>query len=289
MQRLAFLLVGVVALSSLCIGKIPAQNASPGLTILSCIAAADASERPGITVSFRNDSSVAYSSIVWRAAFGRGWLDFTDKGDFAPGVVATHTLIWPRGFYSGYYRDNPANCSVVADGTAPTPDFSFPTPPPDNATPIPATFDNSTHDPIGIISCSLSVVAGRTHGLGRKAGLGWLRVRFRNLSTQTIDRVVLRAAYLSGGIDFTDGGSFAPNVLIKSDYQYVFGQRAAGRLYEDLPVATPVDYFSSDEDPSNCVTVSARYHDGTTWQNPDVGATQPPLPTAPPTLPPASH
>jgi hypothetical protein len=113
-----------------------------------------------------------------------------------------------------------------------------------------------------------------------------LRVRFRNLSSQPIDRVVFRAPYLSGGFDFVDGGSFAPGVLIRSDFQYVFGQRAVGRLNRELPVATPVDYLSSDEDPSNCMTVSAHFADGTMWQNPDAGPTEPPLPTAPPTLPP---
>ena len=89
--------------------------------------------------------------------------------------------------------------------------------------------------------------------MGRKLGLGVLRVRFRNLSDRPIDRVVFSAAYLSGGFD----------------------------IIRDLPIETPTSFISLDE-PSGCTTVSARYGDGTMWESPVAGPTEPPLPTLEP-------
>jgi hypothetical protein len=140
MQRLCLLLVGILVFVSLCVGAILAQSEPPAISILSCVAGAGATERPGITVGFRNDSSVELTSIVWRARFGRGWLDFTDSGDFAPGATVTQTLYWRAGLAGGYYRNGAENCAVVATqakngehwqraGAVLDPDYSFPTPP----------------------------------------------------------------------------------------------------------------------------------------------------------------
>lgn len=263
---------------------------------LSCIVGAGRDGRPGLEITFKNASADAYTSIVWRARVGRGWLDFDDSGDFAAGQLERRVIYWRNASFVGVYNDS-ADCSAVAvqtntgvqwkaPGVSLTPPYLMPTPRPDNATPVPSTIDNAMGDPIGIVSCAVDIEAGRTHGLGRKAGFGVLRVRFRNLSSHVVDKVVFRAAYLSGGVDFTYGGRFAPGALMSSD-QHVLGTRIpGGHLMEDLPVSSPVSYDSFDDDPSNCATVSAHYEDGTVWQNPSMGPTQPPLPTASPTLPP---
>ena len=247
-------------------------------------------------VTFKNASASEYTSITWRASLARGWIDLRDTGDFAPGQTVKRVVYFRGGVLGGYYDDRSA-CSAVAtqtsngvQWTAPgvtlTPEYFLPTPLPKDAPPVPASIENATGDPVGIVSCRVDIEAGRTHGLGRKAGFGVLMVRFENLSSRTIDQVVFRAAYLSGGIDFTYGGHFAPNALVSSD-EYVLGNHIpGGHLMENLPVSTPVSYVSLDDRPNNCTAVSAKYDDGTVWQNPNAGPTQPPLPTAPPTLPP---
>ena len=114
-----------------------------------------------------------------------------------------------------------------------------------------------------------------------------LGVRFLNLSSVTIDRVVFRASYLNGGIDFVDAGRFSPHTLISvpATRNYL-GQPTIGQLIRDLPATTSFDYYDLDDDPRNCATVRVHFADGTVWQNPDIGPTEPPLPTAPPTLAP---
>ncbi|MGZ6246779.1 MAG: hypothetical protein ACXWNM_13510 [Vulcanimicrobiaceae bacterium] len=274
----------------------PLNSAMPVISVLSCIVGAGPDGRPGLEITFKNSSTNEYTSIIWRVRLAGGWLDFHDNGDSAPEQIAKRVLYWRGGSLTGYYEDR-ADCSAVAVQTktglqwkAPgvdlTPEYSQPTPRPNDATPIPATIDNPNGNPVGIVSCVLDIERGRTRGLGRKAGFGVLMVRFRNLSSHVIDRVIFRAKYLSSGVDFIYGGHFSPGALVSSD-QRVFGTRIpGGHLMEELPVSTPVSYASFDDDPGNCGAVSARYEDGTEWQNPSVGATPPPLPTAPPTLPP---
>ena len=261
-------------------------GAAPSITVLSCTVGADAHERPAMMVTFRNDGSDDLKQIVWHARFGPGWLTFPDQNDFPPGGQFTRTLSWKRGLTPGYYSSDRSDCTVAATST---PEYFFPTPHPNDATPVPPSIGNPSSDPIGIVSCKVSVNQGRPRKLGRKDGAALLDVRFRNLASKPIDRVVFRAHYLSGGVDFVDGGNFSPNTLIANrGTQRVLGQAVVGSLSRwDLPVTTPVDYFDFDDDPNNCVTVSAHFSDGTTWQNPDVGPSEPPMPTAPPTLPPS--
>ena len=45
-------------------------------------------------------------------------------------------------------------------------------------------------------------------------------------------------------------------------------------LFRDLPIETPTSFISLDE-PSGCTTVSARYGDGTMWESPVAGPTEP--------------
>lgn len=298
-HRMVFSLFVALALASLSVAgnaSEPLGKGVPSIPVFSCIVGAGADGRLGLEVTFKNSSQDAYRSLVWRAHLGRGWLDFSDGGDFPPGQIQKRVIFWRGAYATGVYNDR-GDCSVVAtetdagvkwaaSGVSLSQTYSMPTPRPSDATPVPSTIDNAINNPIGIVSCAVDVEAGRSHGVGRKAGLGVLKVRFRNLSPRTIDKVIFRAAYLKSGVDFTYGGHFAPNALVSSD-EYVFGTRIpGGHLMEDMPAGTSVSFASLDDDPSNCATVSARYEDGTIWQNPDIGVTPPPLPTAPPTLPP---
>jgi hypothetical protein len=289
--RQLIVIAGSVALFAVAdSGAVRAQSVAPQLHVVSCTVAS-IPHRAVMEVEFRNDTSKELTSIVWRARYGSGWIDFTDKADVLPGATIKHTL-WDTARVSRLamqvedsYRSGPENCSVLAtqaksgatwrDERADPAPQRIPTPEPDDARPVPATIDNPLQDPIGIVGCKLIVAHGRTRGLGRKAGRGVLSVRFRNLSDKPIDRIVFRAAYGAGGFDFIFGGVFSPNVLVSSD-QYVLGEKT-GKLFRDLPVDTPVDYVSLDE-PANCTTVSVRYIGGRLWQNPMVGPTEPPLP-----------
>lgn len=296
-RRVSVLLVTLLAFFSVCIGVTATAGEAPQISIFSCVIGANAANHLGVRVRFRNDSPENLTAIVWRAHIGNSWGDLRDEGAFASGATFTRTIVSRFVDATAYYRDDVGNCSVVetesASGTrwsVPGFDASVgafaPTPRPSDAVPVPASIDNPTNDPIGIVSCAVGIRAGRPHAFGTKDGNAILAVRFRNLSAQTIDRVVFRAPYLGGGIDFVYNGSFAPEVLISSD-THVFGTDfPGGRLMRNLPVETPADYSSPGDDPSNCITVTVHYVGGETWQNPSAGPTEPPLPTAPPTLPP---
>jgi hypothetical protein len=261
-----------------------------------------ANEHLGLRIGFRNDTTGELAEIVWRVRFGGAWVDFRDRGPFAPGMTVTHTLNAPLlTDRIGRFEDAINNCSVAdvqsaagtewqAPGFSARLLYSIPTPRPDDVTPLPANIDNPTHDPVGIVGCVAEVDRGRTRGIGRKNGVALLGVRFRNLSSEPIDQIVFRVWYLSGGVDFIEGGIFSPGTLISSPaiQHPILGPPAVlGHLSRlDLPVTTPVDFIDTDDDPNNCATVRVHFVDGTVWQNPGIGPTEPPLPTAPPTLAP---
>ena len=274
-----------------------AETESPKITVSSCIIGAGGNGRLGVEIGFRNDSTETLKSLTWRAAIAGGSMDFADDNGIEPGVAATHILYQRRIIASkAYYLNDATNCWLVRTQTSDgrewkSPDFGesnhwptlFPSQRPDDAPPVPATIDNPTHDPVGIVSC-FYYLSGPI--FFRKLGSGTLVVRFRNLAPQALEQVVFRAPYLSGGFDFIDGGTFSPGVLISSD-RYVNGVRLLGRkLTRDLPADLPGEYATFTDKPENCETVSARFADGSVWQNPSAGPTEPPMPTPPPTLPP---
>lgn len=287
----------VVVVLSLLTALGPPAAAQPSVTMLSCVIGAGGNGRLGLEVGFRNDSPDALKSTVWRAHLSdNAWFDFGDSVSVEPHATSTHVLYQRRLLISkAYYRDDVRICSLVraqyADGSEwQSSDFGEhfqrSTPRPDDAAPIPATIDNPAHDPVGVVACLYDIETHKLLGSPAGGGVGLLAVRFRNLSTRTIDQVVFRVPYLSGGFDFIDGGSFAPGVLISSD-QYFEGAHIVGRkLMRDLPANLPGAYQTLNYNPENCITVSAHFSDGSSWQNPNVGPTEPPAPTAPPTLPP---
>jgi hypothetical protein len=265
---------------------------APPIQVFSCRVSSD-THNALLTVRFRNDSRSTLASILWRAKYGSGYIDFPDRGKFSPGatVVRRIPLFWRlfgsdplKHGYAGF--PFPENCTIIETKTDDGAEWgtpsnasdsvSIPTIPPDDATPIPASLDNAEHNPIGIIGCQYGVEDWRGYGSnGELRGHAMLYVRFRNLSTTAITRVTFRVPYASGGIDFVDGGLFAPGVLIKSDKRADEVMRKLSR--DDLPLF-PWAITSLDE-AQNCTTVNVQFADGTTWQNPTVGPTQPPLPT----------
>jgi hypothetical protein len=93
------------------------QDQAPNIRVLACsvTSSPDASH---MFITFRNDTTDVLNLIVWRGAYGSGWIDFTDKGSFAPGTVVTHDL---RRFFTTfkprldrhYSRVGVDGCTVV--------------------------------------------------------------------------------------------------------------------------------------------------------------------------------
>jgi hypothetical protein len=100
-----------------------------------------------------------------------------------------------------------------------------------------------------------------------------LNITFRNTGTAALDRLVIRAAYGTGSIDFVDRGTFAAGAVVKHVLKGPRRDELRHQLYATL------------DDPTGCTVVSARDADGTAWENPAVAATSAPLPTPNPEAP----
>lgn len=272
-----------------------AQIFAPAIHVFSCQVSSD-THNALLTVRFRNDSSATLASILWRAKYGSGYIDFPDRGKFSPGATVKRQipLFWRflasdplKHGYQGF--PFPENCSIIETKTEDGAEWgtpstasdsvSIPTVAPDDATPIPATLDNPLRNPVGIISCQYA--AGDWAGYlqtGKLRGHAMLYVRFRNLASTSITRVVFRVPYASSGIDFVDGGTFSPGVLVKSDKRPDLEMRKLSR--DDLP-RLPWAITSLDE-AQNCMTVTVQFSDGTSWQNPTIDPMPAPLPTIAP-------
>jgi hypothetical protein len=229
-------------------------------------------------VRFVNTSSQTLRSVTWRASTQAGTIDFRDTGTFSPGVnIYRRPVYMGTNFHRPPLRDRrlsleatgPGTCepikTVAADGAVwhaavSAPQILVPNVPSDGAASVPATFDNASHDPIGIVSCQFAIVRGRAFG----------HVHFRNLSKNIITSVRFRAFYGPAGLNFDKDGTFSPGVLIDSG---TMSRR-------DLP-QNAFDEYVTLEAPQSCTTVSATYQDGTVWQNPAVSPTEPSFPQPP--------
>jgi hypothetical protein len=217
----------------------------------------------------------AYRSLTWRArVHGGGWVDLKTTRAVKPGSsdeVSQRFVMNPQS--PGYISlDDPSACTLIGaetvsgqtwtDPLALPPTVSLPTRPPNDATPLPATIDNLTRDPIGIIGCNVHVDGPLDYY--RAADL---EVRFKNISSKVIHQITFRAFDGSGGVDFLKQGTYSPGVFVLTS---VYRQRLpdAGAPFESL------------ERPDSCAAVSATYADGTTWQAPEAGPTS--IPTCSP-------
>jgi hypothetical protein len=241
----------------------------------------------GLAVRFENTSAQVYRSIVWRAKYGGGYVDFTDDGTFAANVRVDNFILsesskarfnignafldlagpvdagpspWvTQNQYVDYASsDEPENCEIVStvdiDGTT----WINPgTPLPHTRIPRAASFGlpgtSATPSPAAAGGVS---VADCRYGWYK---LGWLRMRlvFRNIGVRPMHRVVFRAAYRRSGIDFADEGVFLPGSTIQHT------------LKAQLPNAAPASFSETFDDPSSCAVVNVEYADETRWQNPD--------------------
>jgi hypothetical protein len=228
-----------------------------------------------MSIQFENLSAEALTSITWRITTEAGTLDFVDVGHFEPHVTVAHTFKRIHGFSSrvSLEMNDPRACSAIRTVTksgdiwteaavAPA-TFFVPPVPQDTSVTTPATFDNPSHNPIGIVSCEFTILP---HIL-TKPPRAYGHVYFRNLSQKTIAHITFRAFFGSSGMDFQENGTFSPNTLVNTGDMTRY----------DLPANVFKDYLDLDS-PLSCATVNATYSGGSVWQNPDVGPTEPPFP-----------
>ena len=104
-----------------------------------------------------------------------------------------------------------------------------------------------------------------------------LTVRFVNNGLGSYRRIVWRARYGSGWIDFNDTGRFDPGVSI-ANYLYIANRPTklfGGPRYPFAP-------YQNLADPTDCTAVMTETTDGVIWQDASFTATPMSIPTTPP-------
>jgi hypothetical protein len=254
-----------------------AQDSAPALVVTSCKISAGDGFRETMLIGFRNTSSTALAKIVWRGAYGSGWIDFTDIGTFNPGEEIYHRLNDPFRtkpiIWSFYNREGLGGCRPVEtedanghiwrDETVSHDDpRHFPPPPNDHNTPLPASYPNADNDPVGIVGCTVRFHRDRT------TAFGLVNVRFRNLSQSALKEITFRAFYPGGGFYVAVSGTYSPSALINVAFD-MQTQLANHARYEKIaPGPYTIDYHSVDE-AQNCIATKARFADDTIWTYPN--------------------
>jgi hypothetical protein len=286
-MRRAFAAVALFALlvGGTCAADTP-TDAPPDIHIFSCKALSGPTLLPsayqsGLAVRFENNGSQPYTSILWRAKYGDGYIDFLDDGTFSPQIRIDNfllsaigkahvnilgALLAPRGagipidsevHFSEYASlDNPENCRIIkavaADGSVwmdssvPQAHYVLPAPAPSSEASL-APDETEPHGLVDISHCHLLFPA--THRQA-EADIG-----FRVVAPgKVVDAVTFRVSYGRGTLDYIAQGNFADD-----SYQRY-------KLHVPMPDSLG-SYFSLD-DPKNCTAVSVHYADGTQWTNP---------------------
>ena len=286
-----------------------ATPAPPSLHVISCQVVSGAflpqADEVGLAVRFENDSPSALTSIVWRAKYANGYVDFIDDGTFSPGVRIDNYVLSEQGTsrvnwggvaatlmaiafhapsasstaritsttlppYAG--TEQPENCSIVRTN-AETGEMW-------NNSTIPAQLLAITAQPHAFRSVAAPIASApatpsepihlQQCTLQVLNGQPHLEVVYRNTVESVADQVTFRASYGSSGVDFSDQGKFSKGASITHD------------LRRDLPSGMSPHMYFSLNDPAGCAVVNVHYTDGTKWQNPSVAALADPLPTAVP-------
>lgn len=260
----------------------------------------------GLAVRFENTSPQDLTSIVFRAPYESGYVDFIDDGNFGRNVRVDNFVLFEAGklkanvgnilgdllnarntWYAGQpmatanmtlpmfiSSEDPGNCAIVRtidkEGTLWLNPAVSQSPPP-LAVPTPVPFHKRgepTSPPTPTPPPDPNVpVAVYPCFLTVLGTSNSLNVRFANQSAKTMTDVVFRVPYGSGAIDFDDTGSFAPEVEINHHVRGAKIDALRGRM------------FMEPNTPQQCVPVRATFADGTAWKNPAIaGPAVPPTP-----------
>jgi len=249
-----------------------------------------------LLVRFQSNARQSYKLIVWRVRYGNGWIDFNDMGTFSPGVKILNAVYllnsaFPSPLPLTDYQNSgdPTDCQVVyartADGAVwsrlapndgqvsiPNPllhQLDLPTPAGrgtsftslglswlDGTMPD-LPLQPSDAPPIHISSC---LVGSRKNLVLPSGGLinAALLVDFTSNAPQAYTRIVWRARYGHGWIDFNDVGTFSPG----TDILNALWIRNAGSVLDPM---FPFVNYQNDGDVDDCIVVFAETADGTIW------------------------
>jgi hypothetical protein len=305
-----FLSLAAFALLSVPLLSITTTTPAPSIHVFSCQVVSSTlyfpADQVGLVVRFRDDAPQDLASIVWRAPYEFGYIDFTDDGSFSQGVRIDSFVVFEAGKMkanwgniindvvnarSKYYPDqpfatpnltlptfmgteDPQNCTVVRtiakDGELWLNPAVSQSPPPLLApTPHPIHKRGEptpTAEPTATPSSDGPVLLYPCF-VGVSNTRSYLTVHFVNQSTKPMTDVVFRAPYGSGTLDFEDSGSFAPGIDIN---HYDHGQQ--------LDVLHGRELYAPAL-PQQCDVVRVTFSDGTAWQNPAIiGAAIAPTP-----------
>lgn len=273
---LAWLLMFVAPLAAT--AQVTSSGDAPPIEVSHCLVGAhqDIGMRgplinAGLLVTFKSHASQTFKRLVWRARYGNGWIDFNDKGTFSPEAEITNGL-WirnrafagpPLPFEEYENGDVASECTLVLaeskDGTvwtkrAPTdPAFYIPTPfQGENIASKPAfhrtiNWQDGTqpgfqglqpldYPPIQVESCAVGArynIPSGEHNLN-----ALLIVRFRVTGPEKYGRIIWRARFGNGWVDFDDRGEFSPNISIENAL-YIRGPLSGLRPY--LNNGSPAD------------------------------------------------
>jgi hypothetical protein len=258
-SRTVVCLAALVAFASV-VSTPCAQPAAPPIGIDACLLFTDLNAQLGLL--YTNESRETLKSITFRARYGSGWLDFVDKGTFAPGAPIQHLLRIPNDDGSlkpqpSLNLGQPQDCRVVhtesisgSSWTDPAfgADYNLPTPHPDNDVP-------ATNAPLVVVGCTVMA-------RGRYARV---KVRYQTQGRPTVE-TVFRARYASGAFDIDDESGAAANTFV-----------ARTLTTYDFPGAP--DIYGSIDEADNCVPIHVTFADGSTWVNPRAAEKPGPLPT----------
>ncbi|MHB8146416.1 MAG: hypothetical protein ACYDGM_04015 [Vulcanimicrobiaceae bacterium] len=249
-----------------------------------------------LLVNFQISGRQTYKRIVWRVRYGNGWIDFNDNGTFSPGVHILNAMYLlnsafpsPLPFTDYQNTGDPTDCQIVLteadDGTmwkrlAPNEgQVSIPNPLlHQEDLPTPAgrriTFESlglswldgtmpglpvqpPDAPPIHIHSC---LVGSRKDLVLKSGGLinAAMLVDFTSNAPKTYTRIVWRARYGHGWIDFNDVGTFSPG----TDILNALWIRNSGTIFNPM---FPFVKYQNGGEAEDCVVVFAETADGTIW------------------------
>jgi hypothetical protein len=281
-----------------------AAAAAPDVHVSSCTVLSGASlivprsDDIGVAVRFTYHGGQPLSQIVWRVKYGSTSIDVFDDGTFSSDVRIDAFALAAQGSTHVNMATAAFNVALIATGHLPTPvnatssTITLPLyislPNPENCAIVRATYaDGSvwvnpqldqqqlmllapTPEPrapnVRLMRMDGPVEVTRC-GIDVEGAFPTLNVTFRPTPDAPADRIVFRAAYGTGALDFTDVNDFEPN-------DYTTHRLRGARV--DPRIVQP--YLSLD-DPRDCTVVSVHYADGTAWQNPNVSAAPGALPT----------
>jgi hypothetical protein len=229
-----------------------AAPAPPHVRVFSCQVMSGLTIMPrkddvGLAVRFRNDAPETLSSIVWRAKYGAGTVDFIDDGTFSPALRIDNFVLAEQGSSHFNWAGLALDALLLGAHSVPTKSLMttnlvlpqyVSTADPENCSILRATSESGEtwvnpelvqQSPL-LTSPTPPPVPQSTPAEVQDEALGPMQfshcalfmeikpqveVAFRNVSARVADRVMIRARYANSGIDFVDEGTFAPNALIK--------------------------------------------------------------------------